>query len=185
MRRAALTLIATVIGLLLLLGFKTGPRGHGGNQPLALAHGGPTGATKPSTKPTPTGQTHPRGPSTRPSKKPEHRTAPMRGKRPARTTSRTIDGATVNTPYGPVQVRITETNGRLTDVTPVQLPNDNPQSQQIAAYAAPLLRSEALKAGSAHIDAVSGASYDSQGYAQSLQSALDGSGSPVDAHGGP
>jgi uncharacterized protein with FMN-binding domain len=109
----------------------------------------------------------------RPSKKRAHTTAPTRTKRPAPTRPRTIDGATVNTPYGPVQVRITETNGQLTDVTPLQLPNDNPQSQQIAAYAAPLLRSEALKAASAHIDVISGASYDSKGYAQSLQSALD------------
>ncbi len=166
MRRAALTLIATVIGLVLLLGFKTAPRGHGGQAvALAPAKPGPTGSTPPSTK----------APSTGQSKKPAHSTAPTHTKAPAQTGPRTIDGATVNTPYGPVQVRITVTNGKLTDVTPLQLPNDNPQSQQIASYAAPLLRSEALKAGSANIDVISGASYDSQGYAQSLQSALDSS----------
>jgi uncharacterized protein with FMN-binding domain len=175
MRRAALTLIATVIGLVLLLGFKTGPRGHGSGQPVALAPAktAPTDVTPPSTKHPPTGHRTPRGRTMRPSKKRAHTTAPTRTNRPAPTRPRTIDGATVNTPYGPVQVRITETNGQLTDVTPLQLPNDNPQSQQIAAYAAPLLRSEALKAASAHIDVISGASYDSKGYAQSLQSALD------------
>lgn len=177
MRRAALTLIATVIGLVLLLGYKTGPGGHGRNRPVALAPAKTrqSGAARPSTKPRSTGQAQPRGPSTRPSKKPARTGAPPHTKAPAPIRSRTIDGATVNTTYGPVQVRITETNGRLTNVTPLQLPNDNPQSQQIAAYAAPMLRSEALKAGNAHIDAISGASYDSQGYAQSLQSALDAS----------
>ncbi len=176
MRRAALTLIATVIGLVLLLGFKTAPRGHGG-QPVALAPAktGPSGSTPPSTKPPSTGRSHPQGPSTGQTKKPAHTAAPTHTKAPAPTGPRTIDGATVNTPYGPVQVRVTLTNGKLTDVTPVQMPNDNSQSQQIAAYAVPLLRSEALKAGSARIDVISGASYDSQGYAQSLQSALDSS----------
>ena len=177
MRRATLTLIATVIGLVLLLGFKTGPRGHGDGQVSALtpAKTGPTGTIPPSTRPPSTGQGQTRDSSPRQSKKPAHTKAPTRSKVSAPTRSRSIDGATVNTPYGPVQVRITETNGKLTDVTALQLPNDNSQSQQIASYAAPLLRREALKAGSAHIDLISGASYDSQGYAQSLQSALDAS----------
>ena len=82
-------------------------------------------------------------------------------------------GHTIQTRYGPVQVRITERGGRLVNVVAVQLPGADQHSQQIAAYAAPILQSEALKADSARIDVVSGATYTSDGYAQSLQSALD------------
>ncbi len=47
------------------------------------------------------------------------------------------------------------------------------RSVSISAQAAPILRQEALAAGSAKIDTVSGASYTSDAYIQSLQSALD------------
>ena len=65
------------------------------------------------------------------------------------------------------------TGARLTDVTAVHLTDDSPRSVSISARAAPILRREALAAGSAKIDTVSGASYTSAGYTQSLQSALD------------
>jgi uncharacterized protein with FMN-binding domain len=74
--------------------------------------------------------------------------------------------------YGTVQVRVTLTGGRISDVQAVQMPSGG-RSSEIAAYAAPRLRSEVLAAQSAHIDTVSGASYDSEGYAKSVQSALD------------
>jgi uncharacterized protein with FMN-binding domain len=74
--------------------------------------------------------------------------------------------------YGTVQVRVTLTGGRITDVQAVQMPSGG-RSSEIADYAAPRLRSEVLAAQSAHIDTVSGASYDSEGYAKSVQSALD------------
>ncbi len=72
-----------------------------------------------------------------------------------------------------MQVRIVMTGGRLTDVTAVHLTDSSSRSVSISAYAAPILRREALAAQSARIDTVSGASYTSQGYIQSLQSALD------------
>ncbi|MCC9706696.1 FMN-binding protein [Streptomyces sp. MNU76] len=75
--------------------------------------------------------------------------------------------------YGPVQVRVTLKNGKLTDVTAVAYPRNNPRDQQINSYAIPRLTSEALTAQSADIDTVSGATYTSEGYRQSLQSALD------------
>jgi uncharacterized protein with FMN-binding domain len=77
------------------------------------------------------------------------------------------------TPYGPVQVRIVESDGQLTNVVAVQLPSGSPRSSEIAAGAAPILRNEALRANSARIHIVSGATYTSNGYAQSLQSAID------------
>ncbi|MFJ9897023.1 FMN-binding protein [Streptomyces sp. NPDC091280] len=90
--------------------------------------------------------------------------------------TRTVTGSTVQTRWGPVQVRITVSNGKITDVTAVQSPSDNPRDQEINSYALPQLRSEALAAQSAKIDTVSGATYTSDGYRQSLQSALDSAG---------
>ena len=89
------------------------------------------------------------------------------------TGTKAVTGSTVQTRWGPVQVKITIKSGRLTDVTAVQYPTDNPRDQEINSYALPQLRTEALQAQSANIDTVSGATYTSDGYRQSLQSALD------------
>ncbi|KUM99953.1 FMN-binding protein [Streptomyces yokosukanensis] len=90
--------------------------------------------------------------------------------------TRTATGDTVQTRWGPVQVRVTIESGRLTDVTALRYPQDNPRDQEINSYALPQLRREALAAQSARIDMVSGATYTSTGYQQSLQSALDSAG---------
>ena len=87
--------------------------------------------------------------------------------------SSTVTGDTVQTRWGPVQVQITVEGGQLTDVTAVQYPNGNGRDQEINAYALPVLAQEALAAQSADIDHVSGATVTSEGYVQSLQSALD------------
>ncbi|MFF4253091.1 FMN-binding protein [Streptomyces sp. NPDC001663] len=87
--------------------------------------------------------------------------------------TKTVTGDTIQTRWGPVQVRITLKSGKLTEVTALQYPTDNPRDQEINSYALPRLRSEALQAQSASIDTVSGATYTSDGYRQSLQSALD------------
>ncbi|MEV0207451.1 FMN-binding protein [Streptomyces sp. NPDC050788] len=89
------------------------------------------------------------------------------------TGTRTVTGDSVQTRWGPVQVRITLKSGRLTEVTAVVHPTENPRDQEINSFALPRLRSEALQAQSADIDTVSGATYTSDGYRQSLQSALD------------
>ncbi|MFD9776150.1 FMN-binding protein [[Kitasatospora] papulosa] len=85
----------------------------------------------------------------------------------------TYTGDPVDTRYGTVQVAVTVTDGRITAVKVIQAPDQNGRDQQISSQALPQLAQEAIKAQSAHIDTVSGASYTSQGYAQSLQSALD------------
>ena len=82
-----------------------------------------------------------------------------------------LTGQAVDIPFGTVQVKVTMQNGKITDVQALQLPRGG-HSGQISSYAAPQLRSEALRAQSANIDTISGATYTSQGYAQSLQSAL-------------
>ncbi|WP_053748688.1 FMN-binding protein [Streptomyces sp. MMG1533] len=102
--------------------------------------------------------------------------APSAGSTGSATGTKTVDGESVQTRWGPVQVRVTLENGRLTDVTAVVYPADNPRDQEINSYALPRLRSEALTAQSADIDTVSGATYTSDGYRQSLQSALDSAG---------
>jgi uncharacterized protein with FMN-binding domain len=84
-----------------------------------------------------------------------------------------LTGSTIQTPFGNVQVQVTLQNGKITDVQALQMPSDQRRDVQIAQYAAPVLRSEALAANSAQIDTISGATYTSEGYIQSLQSALD------------
>ena len=79
----------------------------------------------------------------------------------------------MRTPYGNVQVRATVRGTKLLDVVAVHLTDANDNSRSISAAAAPVLRREALTAGSARIDTVSGASYTSAGYRASLQAALD------------
>lgn len=88
----------------------------------------------------------------------------------------TFAGQTAQTQYGPVQVQITVSGGKLIDVAALQLTNDGGRSVQISQQAAPVLRQEALQAQSAKVQAVSGATYTSEGYVTSLQSALDQAG---------
>ncbi len=88
-------------------------------------------------------------------------------------TTRTVTGPVVQTPFGSVQVRVTSQGRRITNVTAVRLPGDTAYSQLLSQTAGPRLRRETLTAQSARIDGVSGATYTSNGYAQSLQSALD------------
>ena len=89
------------------------------------------------------------------------------------TTSGTYTGDAVDTRWGPVQVRITVQNGRITAADAVQYPQENPRDQEINAYAVPQLNQEVVQQQGAGIDAVSGATVTSDGYLQSLQSAID------------
>ena len=86
-----------------------------------------------------------------------------------------MTGSVVSTRYGDVEVRVTIENGTITAVEAIALPSGG-RSGQISSYAAPVLASEALTAQSASIDTVSGATYTSAAYAQSLQAALDQAG---------
>jgi uncharacterized protein with FMN-binding domain len=92
------------------------------------------------------------------------------------TTATTFTGAAASTKYGPVQVQITVSDGTVTDVSVIDYPSNNGKDQQINARALPVLVQETLKAQSADIDMVSGATYTSEGYETSLQSALDQAG---------
>ncbi|QKW37001.1 FMN-binding protein [Actinomadura sp. NAK00032] len=98
---------------------------------------------------------------------------PAPGGHAATATNATYRGQSVDTRYGPVQVEITMSKGRLTAVRVLRAPSANGRDREIAAMALPRLTREAVAAGGAHIDAVSGATYTSEGYITSLQSALD------------
>lgn len=89
--------------------------------------------------------------------------------------SKTATGSSVSTPYGSMQVKATVSSGKITDIQWVQLPSDG-HSQRINSYAAPALVQEALQAQSAQVDGVSGATYTSGAFQQSLQSALSKAG---------
>ncbi|OYP18647.1 FMN-binding protein [Streptomyces sp. FBKL.4005] len=89
--------------------------------------------------------------------------------------ARTVTGEAVQTQYGPVQVRITVGAGKITKAEAVQAPTGGLSGQK-TQLAVPRLNQAAVAAGTADIDAVSGATYTSSGYRQSLQSALDRAG---------
>jgi uncharacterized protein with FMN-binding domain len=78
----------------------------------------------------------------------------------------------VDNGYGPVQVQVRISHGKIVDVTTLALPQDG-HSERINSSAVPQLREEVLRAQSAHVDAVSGATDTSMAYTQSLQAALD------------
>jgi uncharacterized protein with FMN-binding domain len=84
-----------------------------------------------------------------------------------------FDGDTIQTKFGPVQVQAQIQNGILVAVAIIQYPDGDGKSVRINQRALPELQSEALTAQSAEVDTVSGATYTSNAYAKSLQSAID------------
>ncbi|CAM3799496.1 FMN-binding protein [Nocardioides zeicaulis] len=93
---------------------------------------------------------------------------------PGSTTQ--VAGDVVQTRYGPVQVQLSVSGGEVTSVSVLQYPSGDPRSSQISGYALPVLTDETVSAQSSSIDMVSGATFTSTGYVQSLQSALDRAG---------
>jgi uncharacterized protein with FMN-binding domain len=171
MKRAALAIVSTLAGLVLLLSFK--------------AHG--TAASAQSTvavSPTTSGSSPDRSAATpsstkakSSSKKSSSARNPTTTKTPAAaTTVTTYTGNAANTVYGPIEVKIIVGNGKVTSASAVEYPNQDPRDAQINSYAIPILNSEAVKAGTANIAHVSGATYTSGGYVASLQSALNQAG---------
>ncbi len=95
---------------------------------------------------------------------------------PATAASGTFTGSSVSTRYGDVQVQIVVAGGTITDVKALRLTDADGRSVQISNRAAPLLRSEVLSSQSARVSSVGGATYTSDAYLGSLQSALDQAG---------
>ena len=97
---------------------------------------------------------------------------PVQPVEPAQPVAQTFTGDVVDTMWGPVQVAVNVTDGQLTAVQTLRAPNGDQRSAMISSVAVPRLEEQAMQAQSARIDGVSGASYTSQGFAESLQSAL-------------
>jgi uncharacterized protein with FMN-binding domain len=152
--RAAVAIVATVIAVVLLFSFKTPaqarPRTPAADvsqaSPTPSASASPSDSSAPTPTPTNPGPTYKDGQYT---------------------------GQDFQNQFGDTQVKVTISGGRITDVQALQLPYDRQRSAEISQYAAPQLHDEVLQAQSAQIDSLSGATYTSDAYAQSVQSALD------------
>jgi uncharacterized protein with FMN-binding domain len=155
MRRTAAAVALTLVGLWLVLTFKSSPALR------ATAVSGTSTTTMPATSPS--GAAAAAGP---PGSGSTTTTAGSTG-------PRTVDGNTFTNRYGPVQVAVVLNGTRIVSVQALQMPTDRARSADISSQAAPLLSEEVLAAQSAQIDSIGGATYTSQSYAQSLQSALD------------
>lgn len=160
-KRGIAALAVTVVALVMLLTFKT-PDVAVGTRTGSAAVAGPTSPTA-----TPRAAS---GSSTMPTATPTPTTVTG-----GTTGTTTVAGPTVSTRFGPVQVEAIVSAGKVVDVVAVQLPAGG-HSGRISTASAPILRSEALQAQSASIEIVSGATYTSEAYAQSLQGALDQAG---------
>lgn len=134
------------------------------------AHGKEASVTPPS------GATIPDPAATQPPKKTTSAAAPVSAPIPAQKTGLYTDGAYTGSAadayYGLVQVKATVAGGKLTNVSFLQYPSDRSTSVMINRQAMPVLAQEAITAQSAKVDGVSGASYTSTGFQQSLASAL-------------
>ena len=102
---------------------------------------------------------------------------PASALRPAATSAprpgvRTVTAPAVTTPFSVIQVQATLTRGRLTGVRTVALTGDGPHTDALNAKAEPILREAALKAGSADIDVVTGATYTSEAWIANLRTAM-------------
>jgi uncharacterized protein with FMN-binding domain len=178
MRRAVLTLGGTLAGLAALLSLKTHPgTSVAGTAPLAPAAPASSAAGGPAASPSPAspsgGSSAPASGKAPAAKASASSAAKAGGGTPVSATVRVLTGQVINTQYGPMQVQVTMTGQKITAVKVLQQTDTGAYSQQIDATAIPQLTSETLAAQSARIDAVSGASYTSSGYIQSLQGALD------------
>ena len=169
MRRITLWTLSTITILVLLLSYRTSTSSTPGSSVSAGARGGVVAANGPD--PATGARTTPSGTGS-PS---VGRATPASPTSPATSTptTKTYTGASVDTDYGPVQVQITVKDGKVTRARVTQVPWSGGRDQEINGYAVPILNKEAVQAQSATIDMVSGATFTSEGYLQSLQSAID------------
>ena len=151
MRRVILAVTGTIAGLVALLSFKS----HAPSLSAAATSGTGAGSSSSST-------------TTVPGEFPEGSLASKLT--PGETA---VTGHVAHTVYGPVQIQLIVKSGKIVKVAVLEQPMNTIHDIQIGEFAFPELICETLTAQSAKIDTVSGASYTSQGYIQSLQSALD------------
>ena len=162
MRRVILAVTGTIAGLVALLSFKS----HVPSAPVAATAGGSGGTSASSSSSSSSsggGQTE-----VVPGAFPQGSIAKNL---PAGESA--VNGKVASTAYGPVQIQLIEKNSKIVKVAVLVQPTNTLHDVQIGEFAFPKLISETLAAQNGKIDAVSGATYTSAGYIQSLQSALD------------
>lgn len=154
MKRAPIVITSTAAGLVLVLSFHTSDPSlkvkSAGGKTTGDTSGQPSASTTSTTAPT------------------SSTTAPT-----GTTATRSATGSDIQYRYGDIQLEVTASGSKITDVSIVQEGSTDGRSLQINSQAVPILQSESLSAQSAQIDGVSGATYTSAAYVQSLQSALD------------
>src|ERR1700729_2936673 len=153
MRRVILAVTATIAGLVALLSFKA----HAPTVPVAATTG--TGSSSSTSSSSSSARTIPG----------EFQSAAG----PLTAGESAITGKVANTAYGPVQIQLIVKSHKIVKVAVLEQPTNTIHDIQIGEFAFPKLISETLSAQNAKVDAVSGASYTSQGYIASLQSAVD------------
>jgi hypothetical protein len=164
-RRITLWIVSTIAALVLLFNYRTSSMGVSAATSAAAGDNRPgIVSSPPAAGPPATGSVDPGGAAT---------ATPGPSAAPPQGGALLVNGTVARTRYGPVQVQVHISNGKITDVVPLQLTSGDSRDDEINAYAVPQLHDEALSAQSANIDVVSGATYTSEGYRQSLQAALD------------
>lgn len=159
--RATVAIVATIVGIFLLFSFQTPATVPAASRPL-IGGSPPTPTASGQGGPTPTPAAGTPGASASPSPS---------------TTAGYKDGSYTGqdapNQYGDVQVKVIISGGKIVDVQALTLPTDRQRSAEISQQAGPLLHDEVVQAQSAQIDILSGATFTSESYAQSVQSALD------------
>jgi uncharacterized protein with FMN-binding domain len=163
MRRAVLAVVVTAIGLVLLMSFKPHDITAATQPPAAVSGSGSDSGSSGSG-------------SSGSGNSGSGNSGSGSSRKGATSSATTATGDTVDTRWGPVQVKITVAAGKIKKVEVLQSPNGNQRDIEINNTALPILTEEALSAQSAAIDVVSGATYTSDGYTRSLQSAIDKAG---------
>ena len=169
MKRIVLWVLSTLSTLVVLFGYHTSTSatmatGTGTETAITgqAATGSGTGTTTSgSAPPSDTGSTGSSGSS---------------GSAGSSSSTTTVTGTAAQTRYGPVQVQLEVSGSTITNVSVLQYPNSDGRDIQINQYALPQLIQQTLDQQDGSVSMISGATYTSEGYAQSLQSALDQAG---------
>ena len=148
MRRIVLAILSTITAVVLLLSYHTSTSSTFAGSPISQLPAAPV-----ATSPAPSSKKS--GPAT------------------SKSSLASYTGAAADTRWGPVQVKITVQGGKISASEAVQYPQNNGRDAQINGFALPILNQEVVQQQSASIDTVSGATVTSDGYLQSLQSAVD------------
>ncbi|MCW2540171.1 MAG: putative FMN-binding protein [Frankiales bacterium] len=168
MKRVIFSVVSTIVGLVALLSFKSQNHATVG---AAL----PSAGLGASSSPAPGASSSP-APGANPAPASSTAGEPSSAASTPASASKTFDGSAVQTRYGTVQAAVTVLGSKITNVSFLQLSANDGRSADINSQAAPLLLQETLSAQSSNINTISGATFTSEGYLQSLQSALDQAG---------